>query len=528
MTTSKIDAEKSSTTSVAESKQENAKVGQTLKLDESDTEGMVKDNTAEAHEDNQQTAEQAKAEEKPTEEKQPKQEEKAAEDSKPKEENQSKQEEKKTEDAAPTHVGERQIRDNLLKLGLKNVNIPLLYEVMQIPSHSHKEYRMSTFIILWARKHGIDYYLDEKNNVYLTKGKPAEGEFYPCVTSHMDTVQSKADPYILAGAELPLQTMVLQSTTDKNVFKHKVYVDGQGIGADDKLGVYISLCLMEKCDVIKAAFFVEEEVGMGGSEKLDVKFFDDVAFVVGWDSPDLLRAAWKCSGTRLFSRRFYDEYLGPITKRWGFTDNCYRAEPFTDVIKIVQKTDIVCCNFGNGGYQAHSPSEYLIVEDVDHAIGMGEDIIKTIGCKEQFKLGTKTTYNYSVDGPQTESDETYLNRLFGYGYSGTYYSAAGANRSTGGTTTGATHTGSAATGHTTTHQSSHATTSGYSEEVLSHIVKSYDEHIKSVKEEIVKKCKDFESLLRGKFKELNLDYDSLIDYELENEMSDAFSTEIKF
>ena len=63
MTTSKIDAEKSSTTSVAESKQENAKVGQTLKLDESDTEGMVKDKAAEAHADNQQTADLAKAEE---------------------------------------------------------------------------------------------------------------------------------------------------------------------------------------------------------------------------------------------------------------------------------------------------------------------------------------------------------------------------------------------------------------------------------------------------------------------------------
>jgi hypothetical protein len=81
--------------------------------------------------------------------------------------------------------------------------------------------------------------------------------------------------------------------------------------------VYISLQLVSKFDKIKAAFFVEEEIGMQGSKELDKDFFNDVAYVIGWDSPDLIRAAWKCSGTQLFTADFYKNHLREVVKRWG-------------------------------------------------------------------------------------------------------------------------------------------------------------------------------------------------------------------
>ena len=515
MATSKID--ENGTLSTTETKENCANVGQTMKLEEGEggnetakNEDAAKDNAKE-----DKGSKETESTNVTPKEEQPK-------------------EEKKEDEKKPEVIGERQIRDNLIKLGFRHANIPLLYEVMQVPSHSSKEYRMATFIILWARKNGIDCRLDAKGNIYLTKGKPVEGEFYPCVTSHMDTVQDKADPYILAGAELPLQTSVLQSQTDKTVFKHKVFIDGQGIGADDKLGVYISLCLMEKTDVIKAAFFVEEEIGMKGSEKLDPEFFKDVAFVVGWDSPDLIRAAWKCSGTRLFSREFYEEHLGPITKRWGFKDSSFRSEPFTDVIHIVEKTGIVCCNFGNGGYLAHSQTEYLIIEDVDHAVGMGEDIIKSIGGKKQFKIEKKQSYAYSADGPKGENDDAYFNKIFGYanyGHITTYHSNGTVTYNSGGTQSRSTASSGTTSGGSTSNSTTTSTGStaiGYSEEVLSHIVESYDAYIKEIKTKVGDKCDALETLLKEKLAAAGIDYDETIGYELKNEVIDIFSTEIKF
>ena len=82
------------------------------------------------------------------------------------------------------------------EMKLYYLNKDFVYDCMSVPTHSKKEFRMVTFIILWARKNGVKYEFDDFGNVYLTKGELAEGEFYPCVTSHLDTVQDKQDPYI--------------------------------------------------------------------------------------------------------------------------------------------------------------------------------------------------------------------------------------------------------------------------------------------------------------------------------------------
>ena len=139
---------------------------------------------------------------------------------------------------------ESEAREYVVGLGFKHFDVKELYELMQVPSYSRYEFRMAAFIIFWARRHNIEYKFDKKGNIYLTKGTLAEGEYYPCVTSHMDTVQDKAKPYILAGAELPLRTRRCKSTTSDEV-RHEIFIDGQGIGADDKLGVFISLHLIK-------------------------------------------------------------------------------------------------------------------------------------------------------------------------------------------------------------------------------------------------------------------------------------------
>ena len=162
--------------------------------------------------------------------------------------NENKAEEKKTAETTEKRpMTETEAREYIASLPYKHIDVKELYEVMQVPSCSRYEFRMAAYIILWARRNGVDYKFDKKGNIYLTKGKLAEGEFYPCVTSHMDTVQDKAKPFALAGAELPLRTRRVKSTTTDEV-RHEIFIDGQGIGADDKLGVYISLQIVKNVE----------------------------------------------------------------------------------------------------------------------------------------------------------------------------------------------------------------------------------------------------------------------------------------
>lgn len=415
---------------------------------------------------------------------------------------------------------EREIRENLNKIGLKNIDIPFMYEFMSIPSYSRFEFRIATYIILWAKKNGVNYTMDKKGNIYLTKGELSEGEFYPCMTAHMDTVQDKSKPFILAGADLPLKTRVMKSKTSDE-FIHEVYINGQGIGADDKTGVFISLSIMSKVDKIKAAFFVEEEIGMKGSEELDPTFFDDVAYVVGWDSPDLNRAAWKCSGTTLFSRDFYENGLKPVVEKWGMTDKSFHSEPFTDVVKIRNKTNVVCSNFGNGGYNAHATNEYIVVEHVDHAIGMGLDIVNTIGNKKRFTIekSSYSGYGYnSYSSVDNSDDEKYLSKLFNeFTYSNNYQ----------GSTYNSGTSGKSNTTNNTKNDSNANASNGLDEEVFKYMVETYDTYVNGLKEDISKECDVIVDALKDKFNEAGVDFNTF-GINIKEALLKVFNKEITF
>ena len=245
--------------------------------------------------------------------------------------------------------------DNIV---LNYLDPEFVLDCMSIPTHSGLEQRMVVFIILWCRRNNVYYEFDDYGNLYLTKGKLEEGEYYPCVTSHLDTVHKEHDPYIKVGVPLDLK---IELTKEK---EHKVSVlstNGKiGIGADDKGGIAICLSMFDHFDKLKACFFLEEETGCKGSKNLWKEWFKDVGYVIGYDSPELYRSAYACSGTNLFNYKFYETYMKDVCDSWGLTKGHFHSEPFTDVKEIREQTGIICMNFGNGGYNAHFDTEYCI------------------------------------------------------------------------------------------------------------------------------------------------------------------------
>ena len=314
-------------------------------------------------------------------------------------------------------------------LSLTHLDKDFVYELMSVPTSSSNEYRLVTFIILWARRNNIHYEFDDYGNVYLTKGEVKEGEYYPCVTAHLDSVQSKQKTYAQAGQPLQVKTRI--STINK---KHEIYVDGMGIGGDDKAGVLIALSMFKHLETLKACFFLEEEIGCKGSSHLNKEWFNNVGYVIGYDSPDLNRAAYACSGVNLFSAKFFKTYMQDICKKHGLTK--FQSEPFTDVKEIREKTNIICMNFGSGYYNAHTEREYCVIEDMDTACRMGIELINFIGytrhelqCSKSWVRGTDGVYRKSdVD----EEDEKFFRTLSGYG---PYYGYGTQTTSTSNTTT---------------------------------------------------------------------------------------------
>lgn len=302
----------------------------------------------------------------------------------------------------PINAKEENLALDAIKLSYLDKDFVL--DCMSVPTSSKKEQRMVEFIVFWALRNQISYEFDSYGNLYLTKGEVADGEFFPCVTSHLDTVHSAQDPYIEVGVPLDLKI-----ENDKGTHRVSVETHGGtsiGVGADDKGGVCICLSLFNHFDKLKACFFLCEEIGCLGSKELNVEWFKDVGYVIGFDSPELYRAAWSCNGVKLFSYDFYLNHMKEVCDKWGLTNGCFFSEPYTDVTYIREKTNIICMNFGNGGYNPHMSTEYFIIEEMDDVCGMSIELIQSIGNTEH-KLEHTTKKNTTY----YEKDEKGIYRL---------------------------------------------------------------------------------------------------------------------
>ena len=169
----------------------------------------------------------------------------------------------------------------------------LLKKLYSIHSKSGKEQKMIKFLLWWIRNNvpGARVDIDrEIGNIYVTKGV---SDTYSCIVSHIDQVQT-------------IHSRDFQAIETKDIIfgyspKNKRL---EGLGADDKNGVWICLKCLMKYDNLKVAFFVGEEVGCVGSSKADMEFFKDVRFVIQCDrrgSNDLIASI--CS-TEIASKEF--------------------------------------------------------------------------------------------------------------------------------------------------------------------------------------------------------------------------------
>lgn len=271
---------------------------------------------------------------------------------------------------------------SLVKINTMNKN--RLKEVLSIPSVYGEEGLVRDYIQKYAEDNDIDFHIDKKGNIYLTKGseKMNKGEYYPCVVAHMDTVHRKHIPLVYSNQRLDIVEQPYEDSqyTDLQqtalIAKHPTTKEQTGIGGDDKCGVAVCLEMLDHFDVMKAAFFVEEEIGMMGSKEADEEFFRNVGYAIQFDAPSSNWITEVCSGQRLFDIDFKELITEDLSNN-GYTS--FSNDPFTDVNQLAKKFDFSCLNLGCGYYRQHTDSEYVIVEEVEDAIRAGKSLISKLG-----------------------------------------------------------------------------------------------------------------------------------------------------
>ena len=243
----------------------------------------------------------------------------------------------------------------------------LLKQLFEIHSPSGREKKMKKFIRRYVRTNMPEVVIenDNKGNIYFTKGI---ADTYPCVVAHLDQVQDA-------------------HSKDFETFEHNGMIFGmsrkcrqqQGLGADDKNGLWICLKCLEEFDEIKVAMFVGEEVGCEGSSEANMSFFDNVRFVLQADrrgASDLITSIY---GTPLATEEFLED---TNYKEFGYRPT---TGMLTDVYTLRENVLNVCVlNISCGYYEPHTDNEVVCISDLLNCLEFVKNIIRN--CKKVYKI----------------------------------------------------------------------------------------------------------------------------------------------
>lgn len=240
----------------------------------------------------------------------------------------------------------------------------LLKELYGISARTHQEKDMIAFVSQRLSDLGVTFTVDETGNIYATKGN---ADTYPCIAAHLDEVHEAREK----GYEVLVirDEFIIGFNSGKREFN--------GIGADDKNGIWVCLKCLEKFDNLKCVFFVGEEQGCIGSHQADMKFFDDCRFVLQCDrkgNSDFISSIY---GNSLCSSQFIkDASLG---------EHGYKEERGmqTDVQTLRQRgLEISCANISCGYYYPHTPHEMTNIADLKKCLTLVEHIVEN--CREVY------------------------------------------------------------------------------------------------------------------------------------------------
>lgn len=128
----------------------------------------------------------------------------------------------------------------------------------------------------------------------------------------------------------------------------------------------IALSILDIVPICEVVFFVEKEIGCGGSRNAELAWFGDVGYIMAFESPGGNCASWSCNDVPLFDKSFYETYLEELGPLFGLTN--YKAHPYTDVLILRINTCLTCMNSGAGYYEHHTPEEYVVAEEMENAV----------------------------------------------------------------------------------------------------------------------------------------------------------------
>ena len=166
----------------------------------------------------------------------------------------------------------------------------------------------------------------------------AEGNIPVLLTAHLDTVHKERVKWVKV--------------------KGGVYSSPQGIGGDDRCGVFIIRDIICNTDLRPSILFCEDEERGGiGSDKFCMSpYVDDLKklkFLVELDRANAKDAVFYNCGN--------DDFISWIEKETGYRESW---GSFSDISNLSPSCDVASVNLSCGYYNAHTTDEYVVFDEM--------------------------------------------------------------------------------------------------------------------------------------------------------------------
>jgi len=180
--------------------------------------------------------------------------------------------------------------------------------------------------------------------------------------------------YIYAKGNIPIMLIAHLDTVHKNLPK-EIYHDQvkniiwspQGIGADDRAGVYAILQLISPKVKPHILFTTQEEVGgIGASIAANEIQAPDIKFIIELDR--------KGADDAVFYDCYNQDFIKYITS-FGFIEN---QGSFSDISHICPVWNIAGVNLSTGYYNQHTKQEYLNLNELNATIKKVKKIFNSL------------------------------------------------------------------------------------------------------------------------------------------------------
>lgn len=254
------------------------------------------------------------------------------------------------------------------------VRVSLLRQLYSIHALTGYEWNIIQFVRQWLDEHvpEVEVRLDKLGNLYITKGEAGVG--YPTLACHMDQVQkSHSEDF-----EVKEDDGKLYGWSEQNQRQ-------EGLGADDKNGIWVCLRCLEECPRLKVFMAVGEEKGCIGSHHADMSFFEDSLYVLepdckGGEEVHTTLKEIPCASEEFIEALQLNENGYMLTDGKG-----------TDIFALtLNGIGVSCANIPAGYHHPHKDDEYTIISELEHCLAFVMKTVKTLNCPFQHVYRTAT------------------------------------------------------------------------------------------------------------------------------------------